>query len=120
MSDRRSPDDDADLSRRLHQLGDKIDQTGSQRAHEAEELREEEEKSQAQSSNMARGFQLSSEFVAGVVVGGLIGWTIDRFAGSTPWGLIVCLLLGFAAGTLNVMRSAGLIAQQGEDWKRKD
>ena len=37
-------------------------------------------------------------------------WVIDRWLGVSPWGLIVFLLLGFAAGVLNVMRSAGLIA----------
>jgi len=55
--------------------------------------------------------RLSSEFIAGVVVGAGIGWFIDRFAGTSPWGLIVFLLLGFVAGVLNVLRSAGLIAE---------
>jgi ATP synthase protein I len=44
------------------------------------------------------------------VVGAGIGWLIDRWLGVSPWGLIVFLLLGFAAGVLNVMRSAGLVA----------
>jgi len=55
--------------------------------------------------------RLSSEFIAGVVVGAGIGWFIDRFAGTSPWGLIVFLLLGFVAGILNVLRSAGLVAE---------
>ncbi len=118
MADRRLPDDDEALSRRLHQLGTLIGETGTKREHEEQELREQETQSQARSSNMARGFQLSSEFVAGILVGGFVGWAVDRFAGSTPWGLIVFLLLGFAAGTLNVMRSAGVVAQQGETWKK--
>ncbi len=54
--------------------------------------------------------KLSSEFIAGVVVGAALGWFIDRFAGTSPWGLIVFLLLGFAAGVLNVLRSAGKVA----------
>jgi ATP synthase protein I len=52
--------------------------------------------------------------VAGVLVGGGIGWGLDRLLGISPWGLIVFLLLGFTAGVLNVMRSAGVIAKQGE------
>ena len=60
---------------------------------------------------MARGLRLSSELVAGVLVGGLIGWLLDRWLGISPWALIVFLLLGFAAGVLNVMRSAGLLAE---------
>ena len=57
---------------------------------------------------MARGFRLSTELVAGVVIGAMIGWLLDRWLGSSPWGLIVFLLLGFAAGVLNVMRVAGV------------
>ncbi len=61
-------------------------------------------------SGYARGFRLSSELVAGVVVGAGIGWLLDRWLGIAPWGLVVFLLLGFAAGVLNVMRSAGVVA----------
>jgi ATP synthase protein I len=56
---------------------------------------------------MAVGFRLSSELVAGVVVGAMIGWGIDRLLSTSPWGLIVFLLLGFTAGVVNVIRSAG-------------
>ena len=59
---------------------------------------------------MAKGFRLSTELVAGVVVGALIGWVLDRWLGISPWGLIVFLLLGFVAGVLNVMRAAGVAA----------
>jgi ATP synthase protein I len=45
-----------------------------------------------------------------VVVGAGLGWLIDRWLGISPWGLMVFLLLGFAAGVLNVTRSAGLVA----------
>jgi len=74
-------------------------------------------------SGYAKGFRLSSELVAGVVVGAGIGWLLDRWLGISPWGLIVFLLLGFAAGVLNVMRSAGLVAGTGPnetDPKRRD
>jgi ATP synthase protein I len=57
---------------------------------------------------MARGFRLSSELIAGVVVGALIGWAFDRLLSTSPFGLIVFLLVGFAAGVLNVIRSAGV------------
>ena len=57
---------------------------------------------------MARGFRLSSELIAGVVVGALIGWAFDRLLSTSPFGLIVFVLIGFAAGVLNVIRSAGV------------
>src|SRR5690606_41495900 len=62
-------------------------------------------------AGMAAALRLSSEFVAAILVGAAIGWLIDRFAGPTPWGLIIFLLLGFCARVLNVLRSAGLIAE---------
>ena len=81
--------------------GDPSDGSGEQRA--------------ATAAGYAKGFRLSSELVAGVVVGAGIGWFIDRWLAISPWGLIVFLLLGFAAGVLNVMRSAGLIASTALD-----
>ena len=68
-----------------------------------------------------QALKLSSEFIAGIVVGAGIGWIIDRLAGTSPWGLIVFLLLGFGAGVLNVMRSAGVVAEFGQgDKPRRD
>ncbi len=55
---------------------------------------------------MARGFRLSSELIAGVVVGALIGWGFDRLLSTSPFGLITFFLLGFVAGIVNVVRSA--------------
>ncbi|PZO78938.1 MAG: atp synthase i [Mesorhizobium amorphae] len=61
-------------------------------------------------SGMGYALRLSSEFIAAVAVGAALGWAIDHYAGTTPWGLIVFLLLGFAAAVLNVLRSAGQVA----------
>jgi len=58
---------------------------------------------------MARGFRLSSELVAGVVVGAAIGWAFDHFLSTSPFGLIVFFLLGFIAGLVNLVRSAGVM-----------
>ena len=58
-------------------------------------------------SAMGRAFRMSAEFVAGVVAGGMLGWLCDRWLGTRPWGLIVFLMLGFAAGVYNVMRASG-------------
>ena len=57
---------------------------------------------------MALGFRLSSELIAGVLVGALMGWGFDRLLSTSPCGLIVFVLLGFSAGVLNVIRSAGV------------
>jgi len=62
----------------------------------------------ARASAMAIGFRLSSELIAGVVVGALIGWGFDRLLSTSPFGLIAFVLLGFIAGVVNVIRSAGV------------
>jgi len=62
----------------------------------------------ARASAMARGLRLSSELIAGVVVGAVIGWGFDRLLSTSPFGLIVFFLLGFVAGVVNVVRSAGV------------
>lgn len=55
---------------------------------------------------MSLGFRVMSEFVAAVVVGAVIGWTIDHWIGSSPAGLIIFVALGTAAGFWNVYRIA--------------
>jgi ATP synthase protein I len=53
-----------------------------------------------------QAFRLSSEMVAGVLVGGFIGWTLDNWLGTGPWLLLVFFFLGIAAGILNAVRAA--------------
>jgi ATP synthase protein I len=98
------------LDARLRKLGEKIGALTPKPAPEdgAAEGR------RGNPSNLARALRLSSEFIAGILLGGAIGLALDYFLGWSPWGLIVFLLIGFAAGTLNAMRSAGLIRPQGE------
>ena len=67
--------------------------------------------SKSSSAGFANAMRLSSEFIVAVLVGAAIGYTIDYFAGTSPWGMIVFFLLGFAAGVLNVLRLAGTISR---------
>ena len=97
---------EAALSARLRGLGAKLGEAG----HRKDDQREPVQVGGSDPSAIARGFRLSSELVAGVIVGGIIGWVLDRLLGISPWGLIVFLLLGFVAGVLNVMRAAGVVA----------
>lgn len=53
--------------------------------------------------------RLSSEFIAGILVGAALGWAVDQLLGISPWGLIVFLILGFAAGVLNLLRAAKMV-----------
>ncbi|MDI6837432.1 MAG: AtpZ/AtpI family protein, partial [Rhizobiaceae bacterium] len=74
-------------------------------------IEEAAEKSAEQSrKGYAQAMKLSSEFISAIVVGALLGYLFDRFVGTAPWGMIVLLLLGFCAGVLNVLRSAGMVS----------
>ena len=55
-------------------------------------------------SGLARGLRIGTEFIAAVLVGAGIGYLIDLGLGTSPWGLLILLLMGFAAGILNVIR----------------
>lgn len=57
-------------------------------------------------SAMGKGIRVSTELVAGVLVGGFIGWWIDRWLNSGPFGLLIMLLVGMVAGFWNVYRIA--------------
>ena len=55
---------------------------------------------------MGLGFRMAADFMAAVIVGAVLGWGFDALLHTSPWGLIVCLLLGFVAGVWNVVRVA--------------
>jgi ATP synthase protein I len=57
------------------------------------------------SSALGKAFKISTELVAGVFVGGFIGWALDKAFG-THFLIVIFLLLGIAAGFVNVIRAA--------------
>ena len=94
---------DSDLSARLKQLETQLD-----RKRDAAPDRDRRfEGSSSGPSALGRAFRMSTEFVAGVIAGGGLGWLLDRGLGTSPWGMIIFLMLGFAAGVYNVMRASG-------------
>ena len=109
----RSPEEAA-LSERLGSLDKRLSEFRDRRM-ETEQPAGEGGDRAARASAMALGFRLSSELIAGVIVGAGIGWGFDRLLSTSPWGLIVFLLLGFTAGVINVMRAAGVMAKQSQN-----
>jgi ATP synthase protein I len=94
----------SDFDRRLDAFRDRLAEEGR-----TDDAAGERGGARPEGSSLGQAFRLSSEFVAGIIGGGAIGWVIDRFLGTSPWGLIVFLLLGFAAGILNVLRASGFV-----------
>ena len=106
--------DEAALSARLGSLDHRLSEIRGSRKIGTDRSGNEQDTAQARASAMAVGLRLSSELVAGVVVGAALGWGFDRLLSTSPWGLIVFLLLGFVAGVVSVMRTAGVMAKQSE------
>ena len=51
-------------------------------------------------------FRVGVELVSALAIGVVIGWLLDRWLGTGPWLMVVFILLGSAAGVLNVYRMA--------------
>ncbi len=64
--------------------------------------------------------------LAGPLVGALFGKLVDSHLGTRPWGLLVCLGLGFAAAGVEVVRLLRFVNKDADgprdrsEQKRKD
>ncbi len=58
------------------------------------------------SSKLGIAFKMSTEMVAAVVVGTIIGFILDNWFGTKPWLILIFFFVGVIAGMLNVFRSA--------------
>lgn len=63
-------------------------------------------------SGSGQALRAGTDLVVALVVGGFLGYWIDHWLGTKPWGMIIFFFLGFAAGFLNIYR-----AQMGQDYK---
>jgi ATP synthase protein I len=87
------------IKRRLHDLEDKVRDARARHAPASSQA-------QDRGSAMGEALKLATEMIAGVGVGGFVGWALDRLFGTAPILMVVFLVLGAAAGILNVIRSA--------------
>jgi ATP synthase protein I len=105
---RISPEDRDAIRRRSAEIGKKLDALEKRRAPVGGPA--------AKSPQSAYGpaFKFAAELVVGVVVGGGLGWVLDRRLGTAPWLMVAFFIIGFAAGLLNVIRSAREAQEQNE------
>ena len=61
---------------------------------------------ESSSSKLGIAFKMSTEMVAAVVVGTIIGFILDNWFGTKPWLILIFFFVGVVAGILNVIRSA--------------
>ena len=57
-------------------------------------------------SNLGIAFKLSTELVATVVVGTIIGFILDSWFDTKPWLILIFFFVGMIAGIMNVIKSA--------------
>jgi ATP synthase protein I len=95
---------DAELSARLKRLEERLEGVKS-----TPRQADVDRRASPGESPMGKAVRLSAEFVGGPIVGAGLGWALDKALGSSPWGMIVFVMLGFVAGIFNVLRSSGFL-----------
>lgn len=77
-----------------------------QRLQAAREREDQRNRPQVQGAdeNYRLGNRVLAELLGGVGGGALIGWVIDRFVGTAPWGLLVMMFLGIIVAFRNIIR----------------
>lgn len=90
--------EDQDREARLRALAEKIDA--------AKGIAPETPKTEEHYSLAQHAWRMVIELVAGIVIGGGIGYGLDTLFGTMPIFLVVFILLGFAAGVRTMMRTA--------------
>lgn len=105
-----SRDDREALKARAAKIGARLEQVKARQAPQLD--------SAARGAAFGQAFKIAIELVVGVLFGGLIGWALDRYLGSAPWLLVLFLMLGFAAGMMNVVRTARRMQAASEPLQR--
>ena len=73
---------------------------------EKEKIAKTSENIEKRGNSIGLAFRLSTELVSGIVVGSIMGWSLDKWLGSQPWFFLVFFILGIAAGIINVIKTA--------------
>src|SRR5262249_39354400 len=99
MSEREPPDP-------LAQLGERINRARSERIRREPAVGDRS----ALQQGISFGLRIGIELVVAIGVATGLGWAIDHWLGTRPWGIIVLFFLGVAAGMLNVYRAVSGIS----------
>ena len=97
------PDDESQEA--LQRLQKRLDTFDGQRATKARA-------DDSAERSMGEGYRLLGEVVGGVLGGLGLGWVVDHFAHTTPFGMVIGLLLGTAASAYAAMKSADAMGKR--------
>ena len=73
-------------------------------AREREEERSRPRAGAETDENYRIGNRVLAELLGGIGGGAFLGWVIDHFAGTSPWGLLVVMFLGIIVAFRNIIR----------------
>lgn len=75
-------------------------------AREREEARNKPVAGGEADANYRMGSRILAELIGGIGGGAFLGWVIDHFAGTSPWGLLVVMFLGIIVTFRNIIRNS--------------
>lgn len=75
-----------------------------QAAREREEERNRPAAGMEADANYRIGNRVLAELIGGIGGGAFLGWVIDHFAGTSPWGLLAVMFLGIIVAFRNIIR----------------
>lgn len=102
--DMSQPDDRPDEA--LDRLDDKL------RAFEAARAKSV---SSETNRSLGEGYRLLWELISGVLGGAGLGWLVDQFAGTSPWGIAVGLAIGSGVGVFMACLTAAAISKRAHE-----
>jgi ATP synthase protein I len=82
-------------------------------AREREEQRNKPIAGAEADANYRMGNRVLAELIGGIGGGVFIGWVIDRVAGTSPWGLLVVMILGIVVSFRNIIKMSTPRSDQG-------
>lgn len=83
-------------------------------ARKREEERTRPKATEGSDANYRLGNRVLAELLGGLVGGAFVGWVIDQFAGTRPWGLLLMLFAGVGVAFRNIIRIASRPPQAGD------
>jgi ATP synthase protein I len=99
--------------------GPSLDELG-ERLRRLQQTRHPDQPPESQSRQFGVAYRLLVEMLAGVLVGGGLGWLLDQWLGTRPWLLVAMIVLGLAAGMMNALRVTRQYAAREERERRSN
>ena len=99
MSDDPNARDPVGEDKRIDALEERL-----KAAQKREEMRRKPTAGVEADENYRIGNRVLAELIGGIGGGAFLGWVIDHFAGTSPWGLLGVMVLGIIVSFRNIIR----------------